>query len=50
MTGIGDLQAAPSGDTDGETGATDQFAAWEKGTRRWYQLGVSGLFEEVWRP
>ena len=35
MTGIGDLQAAPSGDTGGETGATDQFAAWEKGTRRW---------------
>ena len=35
MTGIGHIQAAPSGDTGGQTGTTDQLTAWERGTRRW---------------
>ena len=35
MTGIGDVQTAASGDTDRQTGATDQFSAWERSSQRW---------------
>ena len=35
MTGIGDLQTAPSGDTGGLAGAAGPYTAWERRTRLW---------------
>ena len=35
MTGIGDLETSPSGETGGQTGAAGPYTAWERRTRLW---------------